>query len=101
MRQAQAIWLIIKVRESIIRLNKGRKTHDNAITTLDIQGSLGEKANIKVKRSMKLLRKVIAILYKRLPRPKGKMLAWAPNAKQELTRGPMYGQALPFTSCHF
>ena len=25
------------------------------------------------------------------------MLAWAPNAKKELTRAAMYGQALPFT----
>ena len=33
MRQARAIWLIIKVREVGIRLNKASKTHDNAITT--------------------------------------------------------------------
>ena len=33
MRQARAIWLIIKVREAGIRLNKASKTHDNAITT--------------------------------------------------------------------
>ena len=33
MRQAWAIWLIIKVREADIRLNKESKTHDNAITT--------------------------------------------------------------------
>ena len=33
MRQARAIWLIIKVREADVRLNKARKTHDNAITT--------------------------------------------------------------------
>ena len=42
------------------------------------------------------MHKVMAILYKGLPHPKGKMLAWAPNAKQELTRVSMYGQALPF-----
>ena len=33
MRQARAIWLIIKVKEASIRLNKARKAHDNAITT--------------------------------------------------------------------
>ena len=33
MRQAQAIWMIIKVREASIRLNKASKTHDNVITT--------------------------------------------------------------------
>ena len=33
MRQDQAIWLIIKVREAGIRLNKASKTHDHAITT--------------------------------------------------------------------
>ena len=33
MRQDRAIWLIIKVREADIRLNKESKTHDNAITT--------------------------------------------------------------------
>ena len=68
---------------------------------LDIRGSWGKKANKKIKRSMMLLRKVMAILYKGLPHPNGKMSAWAPNSKHELTRAPMYGQALPFTSCHF
>ena len=58
-------------------------------------------ANIKFKRSMKLLLKVMAILYKGLPHPKGGMSAWAPNAKNDLTRIPVYGKALPFTSCHF
>ena len=33
MRQARAIWLILKVREAGIRLNKAGKAHDNAITT--------------------------------------------------------------------
>ena len=33
MRQAQDIWLRIKVREVDIRLNKAGKDHDNAITT--------------------------------------------------------------------
>ena len=97
MRQAWAIWLIIKVREAGVRLNKARKTHDNAITTLHIQGSPGEMANIKVKRGMKLLLKFMAVLYKGLPHPKGEMLAWAPNAIQDLTRVSMYGKDLPFT----
>ena len=58
-------------------------------------------ASIKVKRSMKLLLKVMAVLYKGHPHPKGKMSTWEPNAKQDLTRVPMYGKALPFTLCHF
>ena len=33
MRQAWDIWLILKVREAGIRLNKAGKPHDNAITT--------------------------------------------------------------------
>ena len=33
MRQSWAIWLILKVREAGIRLNKVGKAHDNAITT--------------------------------------------------------------------
>ena len=33
MRQARAIWLKLKLREASIRLNKGGKAHDNAITT--------------------------------------------------------------------
>ena len=33
MRQAQDIWLILKVREASIRLNEAGKAHDNAITT--------------------------------------------------------------------
>ena len=45
--------------------------------------------------------KVMAVLYKGLPHPKGKMSAWAPNAKPDLNRVLMDGKALPFTTCHF
>ena len=65
------------------------------------KGVLGKKANIKVKRSMKLLLKVMAVIYKGIPRPKGEMSAWAPNAIHDLNRVPMYGKDLPFTTCHF
>ena len=58
-------------------------------------------ASVNFKRSMNLLLKFMAILYKGLPHPKGEMSAWEPNAKQVLTMAPMYGQAVPFTSCHF
>ena len=34
---------------------------------------------------------------KGLPQPKGEMSAWTPNAKEDLTRAPMYMKALPFT----
>ena len=33
MRQDRAKWLIIKVKEANIRLNKASKTNDNEITT--------------------------------------------------------------------
>ena len=69
---------------------------------LDIhKGVVGKNASIKAKRSMKLFLKVMAVLYKGLPHPKGEMSAWAPNEKHDLTRVPMYGKALPFTTCHF
>ena len=48
---------------------------------LDIyKGVPGKNAIIKVKRSMKLLLKVMAILYKGLPQPKGGNATWEPNA---------------------
>ena len=69
---------------------------------LDIyKGSPRGKASINFKRSMKLLLKVTVVLYKGLPHPKGEMSAWAPNEKEDLTRVPMYGKAIPLTTCHF
>ena len=53
--------------------------------------------SLNFKRSMKLLLKVMAILYKGLQHPKGEMLAWEPNAIWDITRMTMYGKALPFT----
>ena len=50
---------------------------------------------------MKLLLKVMVVLYKGLLHPKVKMFVWAPNAKHDLIRIPMYGKALPLTTCHF
>ena len=58
-------------------------------------------ASIKFKRSMKLLLKVMEVLYKGLPHPKGEVSPWTPNEIQDLTRVPMYGKALPFTQRHF
>ena len=45
------------------------------------KGVAREMASIKFKRSMKLLLKVMVILHKGIPHPKGEILAWAPNAK--------------------
>ena len=59
------------------------------------------KGQQKDQEEYKAIAQSHGILYKGLPHPKEKMLAWEPNAKQELTRAPMYGQALPFTLCHF
>ena len=44
------------------------------------KGVLGKKASIKVKRSMKLLLKVMVGL-KGTPRPKRGLIAWVPNEK--------------------
>ena len=53
-------------------------------------------AIINFKRSMKLLLKAMAVLYKGLPHPKGEMSTWAPKSIQDLTKVPIYGKALPF-----
>ena len=58
-------------------------------------------ASIKVKMSIKLLLKVMAVIYKGLPHPKGEMLTWEPNAKHDLTREPMCRKYLPFIEYHF
>ena len=42
---------------------------------------------------MKLVLKVMVVLYKVLPHPKGEMLAWALSTKYDLTRVTMYGKA--------
>ena len=48
---------------------------------LDIyKGVPGKNPIIKVKRSVKLLLKVMVILYKGLPQPKGGNALWEPNA---------------------
>ena len=43
------------------------------------KGVQRKKASIRVKRSMKLLLKVMVILYKRLPQPKGGNAGWETN----------------------
>ena len=53
-------------------------------------------ANIKFKRSMKLLLKYMVGI-KGNPGPKRGLTAWVPNAKRELTRTPMHRKYLPFT----
>ena len=58
--------LKVNVREAIIRLNKAGKAHDNAITTWH-KGILSEIGQQNIKRSMRILRNVMAILYNRLP----------------------------------
>ena len=64
---------------------------------LDIGGVQREIGQHKIKRSMRLLRKDMVILYKGLPHPK-KNVSMGTKCNKELTRAPMYGQALPFTS---
>ena len=80
MRQTRAIWLILKVREVGIRLNKEIKAHDNAITTRH-KGFLREIGQQNIKRSMRLLRNVMAILYNELPHPKGQNVSMGTECK--------------------
>ena len=70
MRQNWAIWLKLNVKEADIRLNKAGKADDNAITTRH-KGVLREIDQQNIKRSMRLLRNVMEILYNGLPHPKG------------------------------
>ena len=67
---------------------------------LDIRESWG-KGQQKYQEEYEALAQSHGDTIQNTPTPKGKISAWAPNAKQELTRVPMYGQALSFTSCHF
>ena len=80
MRQAKAIWLKHNVREGDIKLNKVGKAHDNAFTTLH-EGVLREIGQQKIKRSMKLLRNVMEILYNRLPHTKGENISMCTKCK--------------------
>ena len=66
---------------------------------LDIRDSWGKRPQ-KDQEEYEDLAQSHGDTIQRTPNPKGKMSAWARNAKHELTRAPMYGQALPFTSCH-
>ena len=69
---------------------------------LDIyKGILGGKGQHKVQEEYEALAQSHGGTIQRFPHPKGKMLAWAPNTKQDITRVPMYGKSLPFTTCHF
>ena len=54
---------------------------------LDTRGVRGGTGQHKIKRSMRLLLNVMAILYNGLPHPKGGNIA--PNANKALTRVPM------------
>ena len=49
---------------------------------LDIRESWGNKAKKKIKRSMRLLCKDIAILYKGLPHPKGKHVSMGTKCRK-------------------
>ena len=69
MRQDRAIWLILKVREAGIRLNEAGKCMIMQLQ-LDIRESWGNKASKKIKRSMRLLKNDMAILYNGIPHPK-------------------------------
>ena len=60
------------------------------------QGSPSGNASIKVKRSMKLLLKVMVVLYKGLTDLE-KTHSMGTECKGEITRTPMYRKYLPFT----
>ena len=48
---------------------------------LDTRGVLREHGQHKIKRSMRLLRNVMAILYNRLPHPKGRNIGMGTKYK--------------------
>ena len=75
MRQAWAIWMKLN-----IRINKAGKAHDNAMTTLH-KGVLREIGQQKIKRSMRLLRNVMAIIYNGLPHPMGQNISMGTKCK--------------------
>ena len=56
---------------------------------LDIGGVWRETGQHKIKRSMRLLRNVMAVLYNGLSHPKGQNVSMATNANKVVTRVPM------------
>ena len=68
MRQAQAIWMKLNVREAGIKLNKAGKAHDNAITTLHM-GVLREKGQQKYQEEYEALAKCHGNTIQQTPTP--------------------------------
>ena len=87
MRQARAIWLILKVREADIRLNDVRKAHVQL--QLDIRESW-ENRLAKDQEQYEALAKCHGNTSTTDSHTlKDKLLAWAPNENKELTRVPI------------
>ena len=63
---------------------------------LDIRGVRRETGQHKIKRSMRLLQNVMAVLYNGLPDLREDS-QHGYQMQRELTRTPMYMKALPFT----
>ena len=63
---------------------------------LDIYKRVPGNGKHKVQQEYEFLAPRHGKTKKGLPQPKREMSAWAPNAKEDLTRAPMYKKSLPF-----
>ena len=97
MRQARAIWLITGSQGASIKLKKARKTHEMKLQLNIYKGVPMEKIQHKVQEEYESLAQGHGRTKMGLPQPKGGNSAWAPNAKRDLTRAPMYRKYLPLT----
>ena len=101
MRQARDIWLITLNQGVDIRLNMASKTHEMQLQLDIYKGVPMGKIQHKFQEEYEFLGQGHGETKKGLPQPKGGNSVWAPNAKKDLTRAPMYRKALPFTQYHF
>ena len=95
--QCKDIWPITQSQGDGIKLKKERKTHENEIYNLIYTRESQENGQHKFQEEYVALAQGHDGTKRGLPQPKGEMSAWAPNAKEGLTRAPMYRKALPFT----
>ena len=84
-----------------MKLKKASKTHEMKLQLDIYKGVHMGKSQHKFQEEYESLAQGYGGTKKGLPKPKGEISAWAPNAKCDLTRVPMYRESLPFTQCHF
>ena len=97
MTQAWAIWLRTQSQKASIKLKNARKTHEMRLQLDIYKGVPMGKIQHKFQEEYEALAQGHGRTKKGLPQLKGGNSAWEPNAKNNLTRAPMYRKALPFT----